>query len=158
MAHDRPPPPGLDPDPDAALAEAMENAPCYEATTGTIRVIVRTFWLDDQSQPEEHRFAWAYRIRIENHGGETVQLLRRTWEITDATGRIEHVHGDGVVGEQPILEPSQAFEYTSGAALQTPTGFMRGRYHMIQPLTRQSFDVQIPPFSLDCPYHPAIIH
>ena len=158
MAIDRPPPPGMPSDPDAALAEAMEGAPCYEATTNAIRVVVQTFWLDDQSTPEEHRFAWAYRIRIENLGGETVQLLRRTWEIMDGTGRMAHVHRDRVVGEQPVREPGQVFEYTSGTGLQTPTGFMRGRYHMIDTRSHQPFDVQVPPFSLDCPYHPTIIH
>ena len=70
-------------------------------------------------------------MRIENHGREPVQLLRRTWQITDARGRTQHVHGAGVVGEQPLLEPGESFEYTSGTPLDTPSGFMGGAYHMI---------------------------
>ena len=124
----------------------------YEATTRQIRVRVRPLYLEDQSEPDEGRFVWAYRVAIENHGGETVQLLRRTWHITDATGRTIRVHGEGVVGEQPVLEPGEAFEYTSGTPLDQPSGFMVGTYHMIVPASGEAFDVAIPAFSLDSPY------
>lgn len=123
----------------------------YTATTRGIRVTVRSFYLADQSRPEEGVYAWAYRIRIENHGRETVQLLRRTWEITDARGRTQFVHGAGVVGQQPLLEPGEAFEYTSGTPLDTPSGFMTGTYHMVAPDSGEMFDVAIPTFSLDSP-------
>ena len=130
----------------------------YTATTRGIRVTVRSFYLADQSRPEEGVYAWAYRIRIENHGRETVQLLRRTWEITDARGRTQFVHGAGVVGQQPLLEPGEAFEYTSGTPLDTPSGFMTGTYHMVAPDSGEMFDVAIPTFSLDSPEADTRLH
>ena len=143
---------------DSPPGEAMDNVPCFEAMTDNVRVVVQTFWLDDQSEPDEHRYVWAYRVRIENHGTEQIQLLRRSWRIVDGQGRIDRVDGDGVVGEQPLIDASGSFEYMSGAALETPTGFMGGMYHMIRPASRQHFDVNIPVFSLDSPHHPAILH
>ena len=89
-------------------------------------------FLEDQSEPDEGHWVWAYQVRIENQGRETVQLLRRTWRITDAHGRMQIVHGAGVVGEQPVLEPGDAFEYTSGTPLETSSGFMVGTYHMVR--------------------------
>ena len=80
----------------------------YCRVTRNVRVSVRSFFLADQSQPEENHFVWAYKVKIENQGNEPVQLLRRTWQITDARGRTQHVHGAGVVGEQPLLEPGRA--------------------------------------------------
>jgi ApaG protein len=81
----------------------------YTKTTRDIRVSVRSYYLEDQSQPDENHFVWAYRVKIENRGREPVQLLRRTWQIMDANGRTQHVHGAGVMGEQPVLEPGEAF-------------------------------------------------
>jgi ApaG protein len=101
----------------------------YVKTTRGVRISVRSFFLDDQSHPDDNHFVWAYRVKVENNGRETVQLLRRTWQITDARGRTQHVHGIGVVGEQPVLEPGESFEYTSGTPLDTPSGFMVGAYH-----------------------------
>ncbi|QHC35459.1 Co2+/Mg2+ efflux protein ApaG [Komagataeibacter xylinus] len=143
---------------DAALGETPDNTPCFEATTDRVRVVVQTFWLDDQSEPDEHRYVWAYRVRIENHGDTAVQLLRRSWRIVDGQGRIERVEGEGVVGEQPLIDAAASFEYMSGAALETPTGFMGGQYHMIRPASREHFDISIPVFSLDSPHHPTILH
>ncbi|AQS87404.1 protein ApaG [Neoasaia chiangmaiensis] len=154
----KPLPPRLIADPEAALAEAMEAAPRFEARTNDITVCVRTFWLDDQSQPDEHRYAWAYYIHIANEGTETVQLVSRSWEIIDGRGQVEHVHGEGVVGERPVIGAGESFEYTSGAALDTPSGFMRGTYHMIVPGTKQRFDVKIPVFSLDSPHQSGLLH
>jgi ApaG protein len=134
-----------------------EPAP-YEARTRDILVRVRAFYLDDQSEPDESRFVWAYRVALENHGTETVQLLRRTWHITDASGRTEHVHGDGVVGEQPVLRPGEAFEYVSGTPLPTPSGFMTGQYHMVIKPSGEAFDVAIPSFSLDSPHADGRVH
>lgn len=138
--------------------ETGEAAASWTAVTRDIRVVVRSFFLEDQSQPDERQYVWAYRIRIENGGSEPVRLLRRTWQITDANGRTQHVHADGVVGEQPLLDPGETFEYTSGTPLETPTGFMRGAYHMILTRSGEAFDVAIPAFSLDSPHQNAVLH
>ena len=130
----------------------------YSLTTHDVTVSVRSFYLEDQSKPEEGRFVWAYRIRIENVGRVKIQLLHRTWEITDARGRTQRVHGPGVVGEQPLLEPGASFEYTSGTPLETPSGFMVGRYHMVAPDSGENFDVAIPAFSLDSPHQGGRVH
>ena len=130
----------------------------YVATTRGIRVSVRSFFLEDQSQPEEGHYVWAYRVRIENCGREPVQLLRRTWHITDALGRTQEVKGPGVVGQQPVLDPGEVFEYTSGTPLDTPSGFMAGAYHMVVSSSCEEFDVEIPAFSLDSPHQPGRIH
>ena len=90
------------------------KGPEYAQATRGINVRVASFYLEDQSEPDEGRYVWAYRVTIENHGEQTVQLLSRTWRITDGRGRIFTVEGEGVVGEQPVLEPGEAFEYTSG--------------------------------------------
>ena len=134
------------------------NPAAYEAETRGIRVEVRPLFLDDQSAPDEGRFVWAYRVRVENRGRETVQLLRRTWRITDAHGRVQLVHGDGVVGERPTLEPGEAFEYTSGTPLDTPSGFMTGQYHFVVTTSGEPFDAAIPLFSLDSPYGAGQVH
>jgi ApaG protein len=130
----------------------------YAQTTRDVCVSVRAFFLADQSRPDESHFFWAYRVRIENRGRESVQLLRRTWQITDARGRTQHVNGAGVVGEQPLLEPGESFEYTSGTPLETPSGFMVGAYHMIVPSSGENFDVAIPAFSLDSPHQNSRVH
>lgn len=130
----------------------------FTATTGTLRVSVRAYYLDDQSRPEEGHYVWAYRVQIENLGTHPVQLLRRTWRITDARGRTQMVRGDGVVGEQPLLPPGGSFEYTSGTPLETPSGFMSGQYHMVATDTGENFDVVIPAFSLDSPHQDGSVH
>ncbi len=130
----------------------------YVSTTRDVCVTVRSYFLADQSQPDDGHFVWAYRVRIENQGRQPVQLLRRSWQITDAHGRTQHVHGAGVVGEQPLLEPGESFEYTSGTPLDTPSGFMVGAYHMIVPSSGEAFDVAIPAFSLDSPHQPGQVH
>jgi ApaG protein len=130
----------------------------YMAITRGIRIRVRSFYLADQSNPDESKFVWAYRIRIENEGKETVQLRKRTWLITDGRGRTQRVHGDGVIGQQPVLEPGENFEYTSGTPLDTPSGFMTGTYHMVATVTGEVFDVAIPAFSLDSPHQQGGVH
>ena len=141
----------------------------YAAVTRAIHVRVAAFYLEDQSEPDEGRYVWAYKVTIENRGETTVQLLRRTWRITDARGRTFLVQGEGVVGEQPVLEPGEAFEYTSGTPLETPSGFMTGQYHMIThgagPAVAlagtddaEMFDVAIPAFSLDSPHGAGRVH
>ena len=130
----------------------------YQATTRDIRVSVRIFYLADQSKPDQGTYMWAYRVRIENLGRETVQLLRRTWRITDAQGRTQRVNGEGVIGQQPVLEAGESFEYTSGTPLETPSGFMAGHYHMMVSTTGEAFDVTIPAFSLDSPFQNVRVH
>ena len=127
------------------------NEAVSKATRG-IRVSVRSFYLADQSKPDEGQFVWAYRVKITNEGHETVQLLRRTWHITDANGRTQRVHGPGVVGQQPVIEPGESFEYTSGTPLETGSGYMTGAYHMVVSDSGEKFDVEIPMFSLDSPH------
>lgn len=136
----------------------MASPPAFTAVTRDIRVTVRAFFLADQSEPERAHFVWAYNVSIANEGRHTVQLLRRSWAITDAQGRTQHVHGEGVVGEQPVLDPGESFEYTSATPLATPTGFMRGAYHMVATTTGEAFDVAIPGFSLDSPHQPSRVH
>jgi len=123
----------------------------YSETTRSIKVTVKPFYLEDQSSPADNHYVWAYQVRIENQGEETVQLRRRHWRITDGLGRMQEVRGPGVVGEQPVLKPGDSFEYTSGTPLTTPSGIMIGSYQME---TRQgeSFEVAVPAFSLDSPH------
>jgi ApaG protein len=136
----------------------MSEPPAYAATTREVRVTVRSYYLADQSEPDQNHFVWAYRVSIENTGRRTVQLLKRSWEITDANGRTQRVHGEGVVGEQPVLEAGESFEYTSGTPLATASGFMVGKYHMLDRTSGEPFDVAIPAFSLDSPYQPGGVH
>jgi ApaG protein len=123
----------------------------YEAMTENIRVTVRPEFLENQSQPDNGKFMWAYTIAVENHGSEAVTLLTRHWVITDGLGRSQNVRGDGVVGETPTLQPGEQFEYTSGCPLATPSGMMVGSYGMITASGRP-IDVAIPAFSLDSPH------
>jgi ApaG protein len=123
----------------------------YSTTTREIRVSVKPTFLEDQSAPDDGRFVWAYHVRIENLGRETVQLRSRHWRITDARGERYEVKGPGVVGEQPVLEPGDVYEYTSGTPLTTPSGIMMGAYQM-ENERGEMFDIQIPAFSLDSPH------
>jgi len=123
----------------------------YCATTREISVTVKPIFLEDQSSPTDNHYVWAYHVRIENRGGDTVQLRNRHWVITDALGRIQEVRGAGVVGEQPVLKPGETFEYTSGTPLPTPSGIMQGSYQM-ERADGERFDVRIPAFSLDSPH------
>lgn len=125
----------------------------YSEMTRSIKVIVKPFYLADQSSPGDSHYVWAYHVRIENHGQETVQLRRRHWHITDGLGRVQEVRGPGVVGEQPVLAPGDSFEYTSGTPLKTPSGIMVGSYEMETP-SGESFAVKVPAFSLDSPHQP----
>ena len=125
----------------------------YSQTTRDIRITVEPYYLEDQSSPGEDHYVWAYHVKIENVGERTVQLLKRHWQITDAMGRIQEVRGSGVVGEQPVLEPGESFEYTSGTPLAAPSGMMVGTYEM-EADSGERFDVDIPPFSLDSPHQP----
>jgi len=123
----------------------------YEAITHDVRVSVQPFYLEDESDPEEGRYFWAYQVQIENLSKDVLQLKSRRWRITDSQGRTEEVRGEGVIGEQPVIEPGFVFEYTSGAPLRTSSGFMTGHYRMYKN-DGSSFEVEIPAFSLDSPY------
>jgi ApaG protein len=121
------------------------------AVTEGIRVNVRSQYVADQSVPQAHRYVFAYTVRIANEGAEPAQLRTRHWIITDGAGKVEEVKGPGVVGQTPFLRPGEHFEYTSGCALQTPRGEMRGSYQMVRPDGRL-FDATIAPFLLALPY------
>ena len=123
----------------------------YTSTTRNIRIHVEPQFLEGQSKPDDGKFVWAYTITVENQGAEVVTLLSRYWKITDAFGRVQEVRGDGVVGEQPTLKPGEHCQSTSGCPLATPNGFMVGSYGM-QNQQGESFDVDVPAFSLDSPY------
>jgi len=135
----------------------MSEKKTYNSVTNDIGVSVEPFYLDQESEPDDSHYVWGYQVQIENHGNETVKLERRHWVITDGNGLTHEVEGEGVVGEQPVLEPGEAFEYTSGAPLTTTSGFMTGSYKM--KLNDGSyFDVEIPAFSLDIPTDDRLVH
>src|SRR5687767_6598712 len=115
-----------------------------------IRVDVNTNYIDDQSKPDENEYAFAYTITIRNEGQVPARLMTRHWLITDANGKVQEVHGEGVVGEQPYLLPGQGFRYSSRAVLETPVGAMQGSYQMVTDDGAQ-FDAPIPPFRLAMP-------
>lgn len=125
----------------------------YRATTQNIQVTVEPQFLEDRSSPEQNRYFWAYTVEIANLGKEQVQLRSRYWRITDAVGHVEEVRGPGVVGEEPVLKPGDAFTYTSGCPLTTPSGIMAGWYQLAL-ANGGEFNAEIPAFSLDSPYQP----
>ncbi len=115
-----------------------------------IQVEVKTSYIADQSIPEQDRFVFAYKITITNRGSLAATLMRRHWTITDAENKVQVVHGDGVVGEQPHIQPGESYHYTSGAMLETAVGCMEGHYDMIAD-DGFEFDAKIPVFSLSVP-------
>ena len=115
-----------------------------------IGIEVDTRYLEDESQPDKARFVFAYTIRVRNDGDIPARLLGRHWVITDAHGMVQEVDGEGVVGEQPWLEPGQAFQYTSGAVLETDLGTMHGSYRMLAD-DGTRFEAPIPAFTLTVP-------
>jgi len=115
-----------------------------------IRVDVSTNYVEDQSNPGEGRFVFSYTITIRNEGTQPARLVTRHWLITDANGKVQEVVGEGVVGEQPHLQPGQGFRYSSGAILETPVGAMQGKYQMVADDGEQ-FDAPIAPFRLAMP-------
>ena len=122
----------------------------YSETTDGITVMVSVSFLPEQSEPGRGRWFWAYHVRIENGGRRAVQLVSREWSIVDGRGGRHEVQGEGVVGEQPIIEPGGSFDYVSGCPLATPTGHMEGRYHMVS-ADGSTFAVAIPRFPLIAP-------
>ncbi len=121
-----------------------------EARKYDIRVEVVTRYLPEQSDPESDRYVFSYAITITNVGSTAAQLISRHWLITDADGKVQEVRGLGVVGNQPLLQPGEKFEYASGSALETPVGTMKGSYQMVAEDGTQ-FDAEIPEFVLSMP-------
>ena len=115
-----------------------------------IAIDVATNYIDDQSEPDSDRYVFAYTITISNNGEEPARLISRHWVITDANGKVQEVTGDGVVGEQPHLNPGEVFRYSSGAVLETPVGAMQGLYRM-EADNGVNFDAPIAPFTLAVP-------
>ncbi|HEX8776979.1 MAG TPA: Co2+/Mg2+ efflux protein ApaG [Rhodanobacter sp.] len=121
-----------------------------DTTANDIRVDVETAYVAAQSDPDENRFVFSYTITIHNHGSVPAKLLTRHWVITDANGKVQEVRGDGVVGEQPHIQPGEGFRYSSGAVLETPVGTMQGDYQMLSD-QGERFDAPIAPFRLAVP-------
>lgn len=121
-----------------------------EEKTFDIRIQVVTDYIDDQSEPDSDRYVFAYTITIANNGELPARLISRHWIITDANGKVQEVTGDGVVGEQPHLNPGEEFRYSSGAVLETPVGAMQGLYRM-EADNGVNFDAPIAPFTLAVP-------
>ena len=117
------------------------------AVTRDIRVRVAVSYLAEQSNPQLNRWFWSYHIRIENASDRSVQLLSRSWRIVDGRGATHEVHGEGVVGETPLIAPGGSFDYVSGCPLDTPTGSMSGSYRMVDE-DGSLFDIDIPRFAL----------
>ena len=114
------------------------------------KVSVETAYLQDQSNPEDSQYAFAYTVTITNVGNVSAQLITRHWIITDANNHVQEVKGLGVVGAQPLLQPNQSFEYTSGTLLATPVGSMRGTYKIVAE-DASFFDAVVEPFTLAVP-------
>lgn len=129
----------------------MGRSGTSDAVTRGVRVRVQAEYSPEHSAPQQGRWFFLYTITITNEGDETVQLLTRHWLIADGSGDIEEVRGPGVVGQQPVLEPGQAFEYTSGCPLSVPFGSMQGTYQMVT-ASGESFDAEIARFELKGPY------
>ncbi len=129
----------------------MEQMFSSEAITRDIRVRVQAQYDPNRSRPQQSQWFFLYTVNITNESHDTVQLMSRHWVITDGMGTVEHVHGPGVVGKQPVLAPGQTFEYTSGCPLTTPFGSMEGTYQMVNQAA-EKFDIEIAPFTLTEPY------
>lgn len=140
-----------------AMRGSAQPPAVYEAITRGVVVRVTPTFLPDQSDPGRSQFTWAYTVEVENRGDETVKLVSRHWVITDARNHIEEVKGPGVVGEQPTLKPHEAFRYTSGCPLTTPSGAMHGSYQMVTS-AGEAFEARIPHFSLHLPEATRLMH
>ena len=125
------------------LQERRHSMPAYQMT-----VSIQTQYLEDQSDPDRSHYVFAYAVTIKNTGSVAAQLISRHWVITDANNQVQEVRGLGVVGHQPLLQPGEQFEYTSGTRLRTPTGTMHGSYFCVAE-DGEKFDVDIPMFVLD---------
>ena len=129
------------------VADTLAKLFPYVETTRDISVRVAVSYLAEQSDPTADRWFWSYHIRIENGSDKSVQLLSRSWHIMDGRGILHEVHGEGVVGEMPLVPPGGSFDYVSGCPLDTPSGTMVGAYHMVDE-NGVAFDIRIPEFRL----------
>ena len=129
----------------------------YKAVTRSISVTVVPRFMPEESSPDEGRYFFAYTVEIINLGLTRVQLRSRYWKIVDGRGQVQEVRGSGVVGEQPVLGPGESYSYTSGCPLTTPNGTMQGSYLMVTK-DGETFDAEIPAFSLDTPYTKRVMH
>lgn len=129
----------------------------YERKTRNVIVRVEPDFLHEQSNPSDDRYIWAYTVEIENQSADTLQVVERCWNIADSRGQVQEVRGEGVVGEQPVLQPGEVFRYTSGAPLSAPSGMMHGTYRLKSPDGEQ-FDVDIPAFCLDSPHEARVLN
>jgi ApaG protein len=127
---------------------SMKLPPFFYRETQGIRVSVRPFYLRDESKPERGQFVFGYAVRIENIGREPAQLLRRRWLIHDSIGEDTEVEGEGVIGEQPMIEPGRIHEYRSFCILKSPSGYMEGQYYFVR-ADSTPFAADIPRFILD---------
>jgi ApaG protein len=132
-------------------ARKLQGTGISEAVTRGIRIRVEARYAPQRSQPSQEQWFFLYTVRIANESDVTVQLISRHWIITDGAGQVEEVRGLGVVGQQPVLERGEAFEYTSGCPLSTPFGSMQGTYQLVTD-TGERFDTEIAPFTLEAPY------
>lgn len=129
----------------------------YKAVTRGISVTVTPRYMPEESSPDEGRYFFAYTVEIINTGLQRVQLRARYWRIVDGHGHVQEVRGAGVVGEQPVLGPGESYSYTSGCPLATPSGTMQGSYIM-ETADGETFDAEIPAFSLDIPQAKRVLH
>lgn len=129
----------------------------YSKTTHGIKVTATPEYLGKDSSPEKNKFLWLYTITIENFNTIPMKLLRRKWLITNEQGTSFIVEGDGVIGEQPIIKPGEGYKYFSGTPLSTPSGMMMGSYVLAND-AGEEIEVDIPPFSLDSPYHNKLLN
>lgn len=129
----------------------------YKAVTRGITVTVTPRYMPEESSPDQGRYFFAYTVEIINTSLDRVQLRARYWQITDEHGHVQEVRGAGVVGEEPVLGPGESYSYTSGCPLTTPSGTMQGNYRM-ETATGETFDAEIPAFSLDIPRTKRVLH
>jgi ApaG protein len=128
----------------------IQDGAGMDEQSNDIRIQVAADYVDEQSEPDSDRYVFSYTITISNEGRVAATLMSRHWVITDANGKVQEVSGDGVVGEQPHLDPGEEFRYSSGAVLETPVGAMQGLYRM-QADNGDNFDAPIAPFTLAVP-------
>ena len=129
----------------------------YHKETAGVSVSVTPLFLNEGSRHEDQVYMWAYSIHIKNNQDTPLCLRRRFWQIIDASGHSQQVEGEGVLGEQPLLEPGKSYEYASGTMLSTPSGVMLGRYQM-ETQSGEHLKVEIPAFYLESPYNTQALH
>ncbi len=129
---------------------ASRDSPVYQTRTRDIVVRVVAAFATEQSDPEAGEYIWIYTVEIENHGRETIEVASHNWTVLDAMNRREETSGEGVAEEQPELKAGEAFRYSQTATLRTPSGSMRGVFHLVT-AQGESFDAEIPEFSLHLP-------